>query len=219
MRSLRRGLWAVVAGLAVTGSVRSQDKVEEVKQGFRAYVVAEPRYSEKDPRNRTGKMPDLVAEHGLKPVVAVFSRSIPKEAANPLADILKKTDSYVENYKSRKFGAFLVFLALKDEFRKHDPDNSRDERIKDVKQFVNGAKPAKTTIGLAEATVITDTGALVPAQVTNFGIGPEDDLVIVFFNDLRVVKRWNFKAGMAPTAADLEDLDNTVATTLGIKKK
>ena len=51
------------------------------------------------------------------------------------------------------------------------------------------------------------------------GIGPEDDLVIVFYDRFHVIKRWKFPASKPPTEEDLKALDETVAKALGGKKK
>jgi hypothetical protein len=235
MRFVRRAFVVAAAGLALAVGSPAQEKTE-VNGGFRAFVVAEPRFPESDIRNRTGKMPDLVTEHGLNPVVAVFSRTIPNQAANPLVPIIRTTDALVEKYKARKFGSYLVFLALQDDYRKNFriekgkdkdtgkdvekviPDNTADTRVTEVKQWVNGAKPTKTTIALAEATVKSDADTLVPQQVKDLGIENDDDLTILFYHQYRVVKRWKYKAGMAPSEEDLKDIQDTVAATLSGKK-
>lgn len=241
MRYVRHALLVVAAGLGLAVGSPAQDKGDEITTGFRAFVVAEPRFPppefrdrngkveppplgpdgkpipRPDVRNRAGKMPDLVTEHGLNPVVAVFSRTVPAEADNPLVAVVRKTDKLVADNKARKLGAFLVFLTLPDEYRKADKDNTRDAKVKEVEQWVNGAKPTKTTVALAEATVKTDADTLVPEQVTKMGIEAEDDLVIVFYHQYRVVKRWKYKVGTAPTEADLAALSDEVAKVVGKK--
>jgi hypothetical protein len=217
MRFVRRAFVVAAAGLALAVGSPAQEKTE-VNGGFRAFVVAEPRFPETDIRNRTGKMPDLVTEHGLNPVVAVFSRTVPNQAANPLVPVVRTTDALVEKYKARKFGSYLVFLTLPDEYRKALKDNTADAKVAEVKQWVNGAKPTKTTVALAEATVKNEADTLVPKQVTDLGIENDDDLTILFYHQYRVVKRWKYKAGMAPSEEDLKDIQDTVAATLGGKK-
>lgn len=191
----------------------AQEKREEIPGGFRAYVVNEPRYGN-EPRNRTGKMQDLVCDHGLSPVLAVFSRTIPSDATHPLNTIVAKQDQLVDDYLPRRFGAFVVFLALKDEFRK---DESRDDRKKEIDRFVTEAMPKRTTIGLAEATETPDGAAqaLIPAQVTGMGITPDDDLVIVLYYRFDVIKRWKFKADAPPTAETLKEITAEAEKLLG----
>ena len=229
MSTVRRAFWAGVAGLALAvGSVAQEKKDaaapaapagEEITSGFRAYVVAEPRFPRGDVRNRVGKMQDLVTDHGLEPTIAVFSRTIPADVVQPMAFVVKKLDALqeVKEYRARRLGAFVVFLALKDEFRK---DETRDARIKEIEQFVSGLMPKHTTIGLAEATETPDgtNTPLVPAQVQAMGVGPEDDIVIVFYNKFHVLKRWKFPASKPPTEEDLKALEAEVAKALGGKK-
>jgi hypothetical protein len=230
MNVIRRAMWAGIAGLVVALGLAAQEKKdgddstapaggEEISQGFRAYVIAEPRFPKEDVRNRVGKMQDLVTDHGLEPTIAVFSRTVPADITHPVAFIIKKLDALQEtkDFKARRLGAFVAFLGLKDEFRK---DETRDARIKEIEQFVAGLMPKHTTIGLAEATETPDgtNSPLVPAQVQAMGVGPEDDLVIVFYNKLHVVKRWKFTAAKPPAEEDLKALEDEVAKTLGAKK-
>jgi hypothetical protein len=100
-------------------------------------------------------------------------------------------------------------------------DHGGDARIKEIAQFVSGVMPKRTTIGLAEAMETPDgvEQPLVPAQVTAMGIGAEDDIVIVFYNNFTVVKRWKFKASAPPTDDDLKAIEAEVARVIGAKKK
>src|SRR6476619_1212274 len=137
MKTVRLAVLSAVAVLALSaaGPVRGQG--EDVKQGFRAFIVKEPRFPADDIRNREGKMQDLVTEHGLNPVIAVFSRVVTTDAAHPLAAVVKKLDDLAENkdYKVKRLGTYMVFLALKNEFRK---DETRDAQIKAIAQFAAG---------------------------------------------------------------------------------
>jgi hypothetical protein len=227
MKTVRRAFWAGAAGLAIAIVGVAQEKKEpepakgdDITTGFRAYIVAEPRFPAEDVRNRTGKMQDLVTDRALEPTLAVFSRTIPADAAHPLAAVVKKLDELIEvkEYRARRLGAFLVFLALQNEFRK---DESRDARIKEVGQFVSGVMPKHVTVGLAERTETPDgtEQPLVPAQVTAMGIGAEDDLVIVFYSRFHVHKRWKFPASRPPTEEDLKAIQAEVDRVLGPAKK
>jgi hypothetical protein len=220
MDAIRRGLVIVVAGLAAAPAASAQGKGAEVTHGFRAYIVQEPRFPAEDIRNRAGKIQDLVTDHGLNPVIAVFSRSIARDANSPHGALVAKLDDLTseQGWKDRRLGAYMVFLVLANEFRK---DDTRDARIQDISQFASGAMPKRVTMGLAEATVTPDGAeqALVPVQVQAMGIGPEDDLVIVFYDRFHVVKRWTFKAGMPPGDADLAAIEAEVEKRLGPRKK
>jgi hypothetical protein len=192
------------------------DPAEDLAQGFRAYVVADPRFAADDVRHRVGKMQDLITDRGLDPFIAVFTRTIPKSPDDPLGAIIKKGDELNEKFKAKRLTSFVVFLALKDEFRR---DEGRDALLTQINQYVAGAKPAKTTIGLSEATVIPAEGAAaaVPQQVSALGITAEDETVILVVDKLQIVKKWKFKAGTPPTAADLEDLAKTAEAVAGRK--
>jgi hypothetical protein len=228
MNLVHRSLFAGFAGLAVVVGAAGQEKkeapttpaVDEIKQGFRAYIVAEPRFPADEVRNRTGKMQDLVTDHGLDPTIAVFSREIPKDVNHPLTAVVKKMDDLALNkdYKARRLGGFLVFLALPDEFRKDPP--VRDTRLKEAAQFASGVMPKMTTIAVSEAAISDEGGQpLVPAQVSAMGIAPEDDIVIIFYYKFNVIKRWKFKASTPPGEAELKELDDEVAKLLAPKKK
>lgn len=229
MSTVRRAFWAGVAGLALAIVAIAQEKKdppepaagsEEVTKGFRAFIVAEPRFPKEDVRHRVGKMQDLVTDHGLEPTIAVFSRTIPADVNHPLAALVRKLDGLQERkeLKARRLGAFLVFLGLRDEFRK---DETRDDRIRQIEQFVSGLMPKHTTVGLAEATETPDdtNTPLVPVQVQAMGIGPEDDLVIVFYNKFHVLKRWKFPATKQPGEEDLKAIEEEVTRVLAPKKK
>lgn len=211
---------------------------DEVGRGFRAYVVAEPRFPVEDIRNpldntadpkgkyKLGRNPvDLVTEHGLNPVIAVFARNIPKDKADPLVALVGKMDELAgaKEYKARKLGAYLVFLVLRDEYRK-DPED-RDARMKEARQFAKDLaqpdRPSVTTVAVAEAAVTPEGSEqpLVPAQVTAMGVGPKDDVVIVFYHKFQVVKRWKFTADAPPGPAALDALEAEVVKLLGPRKK
>ncbi len=219
------GLVAALAAFA-QGKAEPTTASDEIKQGFQAYVIVEPRFDVKDVRNpigtkdKPGRNPvDLVTENGLQPVIAVFSRVIPADAGHPLAALVKKLDELcgTKEYKLRRLSAYLVFLSLKDEFRK---DPTFDNRVKEVNQFASGVMPKFTTMALAEASETPDgtEQPLIPAQVQAMGIAPEDDFVIVFYKDLHVIKRWKFKASNPPGPDDLKALEAEVAKVLGNKK-
>lgn len=212
------GLGVVALASTLPVIAQEKDKQDALTQGFRAFIVNEPRFPASEIRNRTGKMQDLVCDHGLSPVVAVFSRTIPADASHPLNAIVNKQDQLATDYAPNRLGTFVVFLSLKDEFRK---DESRDARVGEIQRFSKEAMPKKTTFGLAEATETPDgtNQAAVPAQVTGMGIDADDDLVIVFYNRFGVIKRWKFKADAPPSAEKLNELSAEVEKLLGKPKK
>ena len=91
MSIVRRALWAGVAGLAIAVGSTAQDKKDapagdDITSGFRAFVIAEPRFPAEDVRNAAGNKRrnpvDLVGDHALEPTIAIFSRTIPADATH-----------------------------------------------------------------------------------------------------------------------------------------
>ena len=125
---MRRG-WATgaitLAGLVAGVAVQAQDQKAPlaagaaVPAGFRAYIVADDRFAPKvnppkrqddrDPRDRTKMMHDLVVEHGLNPTVAVFARG-KLEKDSPAARLAQALDPVVAKNRANNLGAYLVFL-------------------------------------------------------------------------------------------------------------
>src|SRR6266508_6342646 len=70
---------ACLAGIGAFAQEKAdpQPKSGAVARGFRMYLVTDARYEKTEERNRVGKLHDPVTEHGLFPVIAVFSRTIP----------------------------------------------------------------------------------------------------------------------------------------------
>src|SRR5262245_23504113 len=64
--------------------------------------------------DRKGKYHCLVCRYGLRPVVVVFARQVPK-ADDPLAVLLQKLDAAVNEHQDVRLAAFAVFLTDVDE--------------------------------------------------------------------------------------------------------
>lgn len=246
MKFLRVCFWVAIVASCLAPLGQSQER-EDVALGFQAFIVYEPKYAggakldtitasgfkafidydqkpvseqARDIRNRSGRMQDLVSEHGLNPVLAVFAKTVPPgDPGSPMVALLKKQDEIATNYYHRRLGAFTVFLALKNIFREDDRDNTRDARLKEIARFTTGAAPKRTTISLAEATVAPKgESPKVPNQVAKMGIADADDVVIVLYHRLEVVKRWKFPAGTPPTQATLDEIGAEVEKLLGKPK-
>ena len=226
---LFRGLMLAGAILIVAAWGSAQEKTEpkassnDVPRGFRMYLIADGRFDEeakdpakkaplkkaKDIRNRVGNLHDPVTEFGLNTVVGVFARAIPKKEDDPAFVVLKAQQALARKYRSQRLGAFMAFLALTKDFAE---DDARFDRIKEIDE---GTKPALATlveIGLAEGTL---ADGMPPAQVKEWGIGADDEIVIVLYHRFHIVKRWQFKADAPPTEKDLQDLADAVAAIIG----
>jgi hypothetical protein len=223
------GLFLACAVLIVAALGSAQEKTEpkapsnDVPRGFRMYLVSDGRFDEeakdpakkaplkkaKDIRNRVGNLHDPVTEFGLNTVIGVFARTIPKKEEGPAFVVLKSQQALARKYRSQRLGAFMAFLALTKDFAE---DDARYDRMKEIEE---GTKPAQATlveIGLAEATLADMT---TPPQVKDWGIGPDDNIVIVLYHRFHIVKRWTFKADAPPTEKDLQDLAAAVAAIMG----
>src|SRR5579885_924964 len=145
---MRRG-WAVsavtLAGLCAAAAVRAQDEkpaAGAVPSGFRSYIVVDDRFppkvnppkrpEDRDPRDRTRMMHDLVVESGLNPTVAIFSRTVPA-ADSPTANLVKQLDQLAVKHRADNLGVFAIFLTLDKEFPQDDARNEKGEFLRDVK--------------------------------------------------------------------------------------
>src|SRR6478736_3128177 len=98
-------------------------KGEWVPATFRAFLVADGRFppkvsppvkaEDRDPRDRTRKMHDLVGENGLSPVVAVFVRSDPTDLpGSGVVKLAQALDKKIPDYRGDKLSGFVQFLWL-----------------------------------------------------------------------------------------------------------
>jgi hypothetical protein len=193
-------------------------KADVIPGTFRLYVVSDKRYDPKDELNRTGKLHDPVGEHGLAPVLAVFSRSVPDKADDPLVALLQAQDRLAQKYRALRLGAFAAFLTLTRDFPEAQ---DRDEKIAAVANLARSANVANVTIGLAEAAT-EENGKVGPSpQVEAWKIGAEDDVTVVFYYRFEVVGRWAFPKDKPPTPADIDAIaaavDKLLAPKIGLK--
>ncbi len=240
MKRLQRSCGAALGGLLFAFAVLgvAQDKTEPpagpkaVPSGFRMYLVADGRLLEeanekkdpdkksvssvrkdKDVRDRIGKLHDPVTELGLNTVIAVFARGVPKDQDDPAIKVLKFEQDLAKKYRVRRLGAFMAFLALKKDFA---DDDERFDRITEIETLAKAAMVPLVQVGLAE---VAQTDEKVPPQVTAWGIGAGDSIVIVLYHRFKIVKRWQFKADAPPTDKELQELSDEVDAIMGKKKE
>ncbi len=201
---MRRGLLLGLACLAGSLPLTAQgDKPgAAVPSAFRSYVVADDRFppkatpvkspEDRDPRDRTDKMHCLVCEYGLNPAAFVLSRATPAEDG-PAAKLVKQLDLIAQSREARanSFNAAAVFLTLEAEYPADTARNDkgeflREEKAKQVKDLATQLKTPRVAFGLA---------AKASPVLTEWGVADADETVVVLYNRLRVVKRWNFAAG------------------------
>jgi hypothetical protein len=171
-----------------------------VPAGFRSYLVQDDRYPTpagadgkpglKDPRNRTAMLHDLVAELGLNPVVAVFSRATPTPDAS-VGPLLKRLDELPAAHRKlqdrgrpvRAVTPFVVFLALEKEYPE---DEARDAKAGQVRELAAALKTPRVVYGLAAGK---------SAQAEAWRLADDAETVVVVYDRMQVLKRWDLKPG------------------------
>jgi hypothetical protein len=224
MRACGLGLFAFVAAvsfgqdpLADVGKIASKgQKGELVPAPFRAYMVVDNRYppkvagsmnpDDRHPKDTTNKMHDLVAEHGLNPVVAVFVRADAKKLADTgvhkLAVEMNKLMT-IPDYRGNKLASFVTFLRVEgmqktetvvnpDKSKsmveldaEYPDDEKRDVYATDIRDLASAIKAPNVVFGLAPLT---------SKAAAAWNIDEKDDVTVVFFNRNRIVDRWKFGA-------------------------
>ncbi len=207
---MRRGsaLWAcMLAGLLLTTAARAQEAkddekktddkktaVEPVPSGFRSFIVSDERFDPKNVRNRTAKMHDLVTENGLNPVVAIFARTVPAGEDAPLSKLVKQLNAYVTKYRASRAAAFVIFLTLEKEY---PDDESRSMKADAVKALADQLKATMVPFGLAAGK---------SPMTEAWKIGETDELTVIVYHRMKLVKRWTFSADKPPTEEEIKDI-------------
>ncbi|MFO0935846.1 MAG: hypothetical protein U0798_04925 [Gemmataceae bacterium] len=191
----------------VSAPALAQDAGKSLKAGdpmpgpFRMFVVSDERFDAKSPNIRTGKLHCFVCEAELNPTVAVFSRTTAatESAAVKMAGMLNEL---VNTHRTDRFGAFVAFLTLAKDYQEED---GRDEKAKVVRDVAAQAKLTGVPFGLAAGK---------SAATDLYGLKETDDLTVIFFNRMKVVKVWTFSADKPPTAEDLKAISDTIKEKL-----
>ena len=219
---MRRGwvLWAVSLACLVSPAIGlAQDEKsaalpgQGVPAGFRSFIVVDDRFPPKvdpaskgttrDPRDRTAKMHDLVVEQGLNPVAMIFARTEPEKAVGSAAARLAQgLDPLVLKYRANNFGASVSFLRLVREYPQDDRRQPNGvfirEQVADaIRGLANQLKTPRVVFGLAAES---------SGQTAAWGIGNDDETVVVLYARMRVVNRWSFKFGSPPTDEQLKSI-------------
>jgi hypothetical protein len=179
------------------------------------YIAVDDRYppkntpiksaDDRDPRDRTGKMHCLICETGLNPGVIVLTRATPTEdsAAGKLA---KQLETIVKDNRNNSFSGSVIFLNLEKDFpvdiRRNDKGEfDRDNLLKQVRDFSAQVKTPRLALAMA------------PRNSPNYaawGIADNDETVVILFNRLKVVKKWNMV-----TDAELPTILSTIKAEAG----
>jgi hypothetical protein len=177
---------------------------------FRSFIVTDARFEgDQKARNRPDKMHCLVLDNGLNPAVAVFSRTLPNTPDAGVAKLAVKLQSLVteKELKSERLGAYVIFLTLT---REYPEDPKRDDSNKDVKALATQLKTSSVPFSLAPGK---------SADVSAWNIADTDDVTVVFYRKMSLVKKWTFTAENALKDEGILDISQTIESTLRSKKK
>ena len=218
-----------------------------VPSTFRAQIVVDDRFppkvtpvtkpDDRDPKDRTNKLHCLICENGLSPTVAVFvraplaadvngQRQLVVGADSGLAKLIKATDLLLPKYRGDKLCGFVMFLQLEGGTKlvkvtapdgtvkmveldlEYPDDEKRDIYAKEIKDFSNAVKASTMPFGLT---------ATKSKAIADWKIAEGDDVTVVIFNRLRIVKRWALKADAIGDEQVREVLAATEAMITGKK--
>lgn len=187
---------------------QSDESKNLLPDGFRCFLVVDRRFEPKDERNRSGKFHCPVCEFGLSPTLAIFSRSVPTNADDPLIKLIVLQDELSKKYKPLRMGAFDIFLTLKQKF---EDDEDRDAKVGAISAFCQQTNSPHVITGLAEATIPDSEGnAKANPSLKSFGVEDNDEIVFLFYYRLKPVKIWKFTKDKMPKAEDREEITKVV---------
>ncbi|MCZ2343301.1 MAG: hypothetical protein LC104_16130 [Bacteroidales bacterium] len=172
-----------------------------VPSTFRSFIASDLRYPAESVRNRQAKMHCLICEAGLNPVIAVFARTDPATltADTPLGKLIqtlgrptadKDPGGFVAKHRAANAAAFVLFLTLDKPYPSDDRGEAvkglvRDEQAQALRNAAEQLKAPGVPLALAAtASPATEAWKLDPAQ----------EITVVVYNRMRIVKRWEFNA-------------------------
>jgi hypothetical protein len=220
-----------------------------IPSAFRAFLVTDGRFppvkgpdgkDQPDPRIRAGKIHCLVCENGLAPVIAVFVRlhgpaSTTLSPDKGVADLVMKTNRMIskDEFRANKLASFVMFLRLesgtkevtvknikdkvevetkvKEDLEFPDEDDlKRAEYVEDIKKFATALNSPNVPFGLA---------AEKSKALTEWKIEDKNDVTVVFYNRMRIVKTWTFEKPDGLTDEKVNEVLKTVEDLLIEKRK
>jgi len=189
--------------VALIGLVIAQEpapKGNNVPAGFRSFVAVDNRYAplvtpvkraeDRDPRDRTFKIHDLIVENGLNPVVAIFTRTPAKQQDSQVAKLAKQLDPLVTKHRASNLAAFVIFATLEKDFPVDETRNAsgyvRDEQTQDVIKLANGLGVTKLPMGLTARN---------SESLTKWGLADASDTQVVLYHRLQIISKWPSSGG------------------------
>jgi hypothetical protein len=153
----------------------------------------------------------LINEHGLNPTVMVFAQNYTAGAANdPLPQLLRKLDAYIVERPKTRLNAFAVFL-YNDMADVVTADDVREAHA-DALGRIKSQEPALRQVVLA---LEGSTGL----QKAGYTLSPEDQVVVVLYDRLKVKHLYAFTAAKPLTAADVDGIMKEVTENFAPYKK
>jgi hypothetical protein len=182
--------------------------------------------------NRKDMMHDLVCEHGLNPVVAIFVRDDAKKLA-PTAGVGKLAAEVnkllqLPDYRGAKTAAFVIYLKVKGPPKsvtlvgkdksqtmveldsEYPDDEDRDLYAGEIREGAKQVNAPNVVFGLAP---------IKSKAAAAWDIADDDAVTVVLFNQIRVVNRWKYKADAGPNDDEVKQIIAAVQqSVLGEKK-
>ena len=234
MRPVRPALMAWMIGLtAAVGSAQepapagdSAPTADTIPGTFRSFIASDLRFPSDNVRNRQDKMHCLVCEAGLNPVVAVFARTDPAALTpdSPLGRLIKALGrpavsdgetrdpgGYVAKHRAANAAAFAVFLTLEKPYPEDERGDAvkgliRQEQAQALKTAAESLAAPGVPLGLApQQSPTTDAWKLDPA----------DEITVVVYNRMAVVKRWTFGPNTPLTDEAVDEIIAVADKTAG----
>lgn len=188
-------LVAACVSLSLAQDAPTKPASGAVPAGFRAFIAVDNRYppkvtpvkraEDRDPRDRTFKMHDLVVENGLNPVVAIFTRTPTSQQDTPVTKLIKQLDPLVTKHRASNLAAFAIFATLEKEFPMDETRNAsgyvRDEQTQDLIKLATGLGVTKVPLGLASR---------VSPSLANWGFSDTTETKVVLYHRLKIVATW-----------------------------
>ena len=217
MRSFVRLSAMLVMSASMLGFASAADPIPGV---FRSWIVLDNRFAATEEGNRVGKLHCLVCEQGIYPTLAVIARTPPENKDSALFGLFALQDGLSEKYRSLKFGAFTIFVSMEKEFHN---DDYREKSIARIESSLREAPPKRVSVGLAELKKNIDGREVDNPALTELKIAEADDITVLLYNRMTIVKRWSFTKEKSPTEADLAAIrtatDDLMIDITGRKKK
>lgn len=198
-----------------------------------AFVVQDGRFppisvggkSERDPRDRTGRIHCFICEYGLSPAFVVFLRADPKEisADSPFGKLLRDLDAIMPKYRPDKLNGLIVFLRteagekavkLTDSDGKetivaadkdYPDDENRDRYVREIRDWIQTLKIMNIPVALAPVT---------NKNIRAWNVQDNDAAVVVVYRRLKpLAMPWHFAALNALTEEQSKAILDTVVAS------